>query len=642
MAESVPAILRSRLDCRSVSRSWKTWLRRAAFVLVAFELLYLVAANVFLNSSFAGVINRKPEKLLIEWDGGWTVVPGRAHLHGVRLRGQSKAIQWYAELDSVRVSTRLLPLAGKHFHARGVDGRGLVFRMRERLQPGEEATEHTPPIPGLENPPRVPPEDLYRPPPEGREPWVVEIDDVAVAGVREIWLQQYRFAGDGSVGGRFRLQVRGALEVDGATVRLSSGGVYVGEESIADDLDFAIEARLAPFVPREHQAMETLRYLTADVRLASPRARFGFLDAYFRGAPWLALDGEGKLAAEILVKAGELLPGTRVEFEDARCVVDYLDYRASGHGHLLASVEESTPAAEAVVDVILEEFEIGHQDSESTYVRGRDLHLVARSPELDLVVAKPEISVTLDLPPSEVTDVTVYNEYLPAGAGIVLRSGTGSLSSHLELSTAGSGSGRFELQGEKIAAAFGDLGLIGDLKLTSQLTDADPEKRYFKLAATRLELRHVAVTGKGREEPRDWWATVELPAGELRLVRPLELDAEVEARLRDTRPILALAAEKKPLLGWMTPLLDVEDVSLEARVRFAGDDLFLREVVVEGDHLEVLADLRFSGKRPSGLLFVKLGALSAALEMAHGERDWKLFGSREWYEERLKATASGR
>jgi len=620
-----------------MSPRWKTWLRRVALALAAAELLYLVAANVFLNSSVAGVINTRPERLSVEWDGGWTVLPGLARLHGVRLRGQSKDVQWYAELDSVRVSTRLLALAGKHFHARGVDGRGLVFRLRERLKPGEETQAHTPPIPGLENPPRVAPEDLYPPPRKDREPWVVELDDVAVDEVREIWLQQYRFAGDGSVGGRLRLEVRGPLEVDRTTLNLDSGAVYVGEEPIVDAIDLGIAGRLAPFVPREQKPGEVLRHVTADVRLASPRASFGFLDAYLRGAKWLGIDGEGKIDAVILVRSGELASGTRVDVEDARFAVDYLDYRASGHGRLEAGVEDATPAAEAVIDAIFDEFEIGRH-AEVSHIRGRGLHVVARSPELDLAEPGPAVSMTLDLPPSEVADLTFYNDYLPAGSGFSLRSGSGTVSGHLELSTVEkSGAGHFELVGKQIAAGFGDRGLVGDLALTARLMDADPVERYFRLAATRLELRRVAVTGKSGQESRDWWATVELPAGEVRMTRPLELDAEVRARLRDTRPILALAAEKKPLIGWMMPLLDVEDVRLAARIGFAGEELSLRDVVVEGEDLEVLADLKFADKLPTGLLFVSLGPWSAALELDQGERDWKLTGSRKWYEEKLAA-----
>ena len=56
------------------------WLRRCAVLLVAIALVYLVGANLALNTGMLRpVIAKKPEKLFVEWRSGWTLLPGVVH-----------------------------------------------------------------------------------------------------------------------------------------------------------------------------------------------------------------------------------------------------------------------------------------------------------------------------------------------------------------------------------------------------------------------------------------------------------------------------------------------------------------------------------------------------------------------------------
>jgi len=62
---------------------------------VAYVVIYLIGANLILNTGLLQrAINRRPEKSLVEWRSGWTVLPGRVHVEGLRVRGQSRRAQW--------------------------------------------------------------------------------------------------------------------------------------------------------------------------------------------------------------------------------------------------------------------------------------------------------------------------------------------------------------------------------------------------------------------------------------------------------------------------------------------------------------------------------------------------------------------
>lgn len=600
----------------------------------------LKAEDGFTTLGLASAL-RKPEKILVEWDGGWTVVPGIAHLWGVRLRGQQKPIQWYAEIESVRVGCQLLPLFFKTFHARSVRGRGLDFRLRQRLDPGEadEHAEEVPPIPGFSDRQReVPADDVPEKPKRGN-PWLIALDDIAIEEVETLWLDQYRFTGDGRLSGSFQFEIRGPLEVDRARLTVA-GDLMAGDEQVARQLEIAIEAMIEPVVPKENKGAAFFRSLTTTVRLEAPQANLGFIDSYFRGASWLGLDGTGEIDVEVTLDRGVLATGSRVTAEKASFAVDYLSSRASGDGRLEGTVQAGGRGIEAVIEAELASFDLRGRGASKPHVRGSGLTFRISSPDLDLTETEPTYSMVLDLPSSEVTDLDFYNSYLPPGAGLELLSGEATIAGHLELSTADDrGSGDVELRGKQIRARFGDLYITGDLLVATHLADADVETRWFDLSGSRMTLDRVAIG----DQRGTWWAHFELPEGNVRWSKPLGLDVRGTAKVRDSRPIIALVAQKKLLLRWMKPLLAVQDLELALGLRSNDDVLSVEDFVLIGKGLEVRADLELVDRTARGFVFFDRGPLSAGLELTDGERDWKLRHARRWYEEQTgHSTRSGR
>jgi len=81
--------MRADLDPKPRPRLRK-WGLGIPIALLALEVFYVVAANVALRSQFvADLINRKPEKMLIQWSSATTYFPGVVHIEGflhVRIR----------------------------------------------------------------------------------------------------------------------------------------------------------------------------------------------------------------------------------------------------------------------------------------------------------------------------------------------------------------------------------------------------------------------------------------------------------------------------------------------------------------------------------------------------------------------------
>ncbi len=95
------------------------------------------------------------------------------------------------------------------------------------------------------------------------------MDDVDV-GVKEAWVQAFRYQGHGRARGQFELKPARRLWVGPASLELEHGSLYAGGYLFAQGLHGKIECTVHPFDVRVPQGMAVFRYISAHLRLASP------------------------------------------------------------------------------------------------------------------------------------------------------------------------------------------------------------------------------------------------------------------------------------------------------------------------------------------------------------------------------------
>lgn len=114
-------------------------LRWAAVLTLISYLLYLIAANVFLNSAWGReVVNRKPEKFRMEWTAARSVWPGVVQLRELRLRGHVRHIEWTAQATTASGRIALLPLLRRQVlipDVRAENVSGSVARIETEMPP---------------------------------------------------------------------------------------------------------------------------------------------------------------------------------------------------------------------------------------------------------------------------------------------------------------------------------------------------------------------------------------------------------------------------------------------------------------------------------------------------------------------------
>lgn len=547
-----------------MSMSSRKWLVIAILALLALELIYVVGANLFLNSETAlQAINNQPQRLWLHWQRGWTILPGVVHVSGLQIRGQDRQFQWYAELDELTAWVALPALMGKRFRTHSMNGRGLSFRMRQRVAPGEAASDDaglTPDIPGLTNPPVPPPEQLY-PPVEIEHPWTIELRNGLIADLREIWVNQFRFKGHGKVEGSMTHVVQRTVAVPQASVTLTAGSAWVGKTPAVENVAVKATVTLDQFDPRKEKGLAMLPFVSASVQMKGKVDSLDFVRVFFRKAPWLHIQGQGQIDADLRLHKGVLAPPTMFSVKTENIATNVLDFvmAAKGPGGIEGRVERAGGGALARVSVSLADFQVA-LPSQQTLVRGRDLQITGKSTQLDLRDPFTDLLLIADTPDVELQDLTVLNAYIPRHLNLQIKAGRGHLRSHIEGSPQTvTATGTIALSAEGLVAAYRDLTVRGNVDLSSSMQYGlleDEVPGVVLLDGLPLELSRLALalkSGELRQHQRLIAHALDLDLN-TQFVRYQLVGHELRNLLRATTGEVRLAAkmpELRDLLGYL-------------------------------------------------------------------------------------------
>jgi hypothetical protein len=131
----------------------RRWGKRLLFAIGGSYLAYLVLANVALAVGLVPhVMNLRPTTVHVSYAYAWTWLPGRVHAHELRVVGSDSALQWQFDLDDVTAQVSMLDLFHRQVSASHVRARGVVARVRRKLDPAaatHDALSMLPPIDGL-------------------------------------------------------------------------------------------------------------------------------------------------------------------------------------------------------------------------------------------------------------------------------------------------------------------------------------------------------------------------------------------------------------------------------------------------------------------------------------------------------------
>ena len=124
--------------------------------------------------------------------------------------------------------------------------------------------------------------------------------------------------------------------------------------------------------------------------------------------------------------------------------------------------------------------------------------------------------------------------------------------------------------------------------------------------------------------------------------RPLQLDAAISLRLRDSGLLVHLFVKQTKEQQWLNELLTIRDVSGRSEVRLNDRAIRLSNTRLSGEKLLVLASLGLSAKKMRGGLYASYGILGVGVELKDDGRSWKVLNPRKWYDAYSEAFSAER
>jgi hypothetical protein len=129
-----------------------------------------------------------------------------------------------------------------------------------------------------------------------------------------------------------------------------------------------------------------------------------------------------------------------------------------------------------------------------------------------------------------------------------------------------------------------------------------------------------------------WWGDIHLERGEMTWKRPLDLDAKLGMKLRDSGLLVHLFVKAANDREWLDELLTIRDVTGQSEVTINDKAIELRNAKITGEKLLVLSNLRMREKRMRGGLYASYGIFGLGVELRDGEQKLKILNPRRWYD----------
>ncbi|WDS37951.1 hypothetical protein [Pseudoxanthomonas sp.] len=359
-----------------------------------------------------------------------------------------------------------------------------------------------------------------------------------------------------------------------------------------------------------------------------------WITALFVNAPWLSLEGAGRVEGDITLDHGVLAPGSRVDVPRVQARADVLGQRVTGTASAHAQLQKTTGGqARSIVDVAMSEFSVAALDDLGRpYIRGNDLKLHTES-DPDLAKARESLRGSASFQNARVPDLRAYNRFLP-NDHLRFDGGSGTLSGSLALDAAGNaGNGRLRIAGRGAAVQAAGIAMRSDVDLDLKLQRADLARQQFRVDGSTVALRNVSYT-RGSNARSGWWVQVALPRTQLDAAgKRVAVQGDVTAKMKDVGFLLDLFSQDRDYPAWMVKLVDAGNVQARAKVRWQQRDLVLDGIDASNDRFDLLGRFQLKDRaKPQGDLYARWGVLGTAVELRGGNHQFHVVGARRWYD----------
>lgn len=578
---------------------------------------YLVAGNLFVATPIGqNLIAPHPERFTIQWGPAWTVVPGLVQVRNLEIQQHSKDIIWNLKIDRAITFVNILALPFKTFNAILPRARGIEVSVK--------ATDTT-----------------MAPPNKTKPGFRIRLSGISVKDVRFIDFFDMHIEGeDVRIGGGLDSTARGPMGIPRAKLKIKNGQISHKGAPLATDLNLDCRARIEKHLKSDLTEAGVFPLISGSVKTTGDIADLRFIGTFVRSVSWMQVSGgSGTIDADLKIKKGVLDSKSRMDIQTSAFTYNFLDYAITGKGKIVIAGRKVDDLGDTKLDFDLADFALGYADSETPHVEGNNLSLTVVGHLAEMTGPNAAVEVTIELPESDVPDLRVYNRLFKDTTPMKILSGAGRITTRLKMTTGpgGMGEGAVEIKTKGVSVTMKGKNIVADVESRTLIKTTDRKNRVFALDGSSIKITNAGVGIPDEkkpevETPRDWWCTIDINDGSLKLSKPVEVSANLALTAFDVAPLLALMSKTQKSADRLDKLLGIHDFEGGAHIAVENGATHIGDLHAEGGRADILGNLCLKKDDTRGAIYIKYGIISLAVEMTGDDEKKHLTGPRKWYD----------
>lgn len=359
-----------------------------------------------------------------------------------------------------------------------------------------------------------------------------------------------------------------------------------------------------------------------------------WLSVLFKNNHNAKVSGNGTISGDLFLTSGLLDAGTSLEVSSEALTVNILDYVSIGNGKVTLNIEEGGGGAtpDWLVEILLTDASMTRSKQATAGIQEVELSLKALVEDVTFdMEANNDFSLDFKILSAKVTDMAVFNGYLPPDSPLQFTSGTADLSADIALQREDA-DGWLKLISRDLEINLDKQVVGGDLLVDVLLVGGVPADMVFDITGSGVRLEGLRVLGREDDfDQKGWSAELELVRGKTTWTDPPLLDVEAELQMSDSRPIVAMFRNEKDPPEFLANMMKIEDIKGKAKIKMRDDKLIIPYAHAVSDNIDVGIKGVITATTGDGVIYARYKKLHAIVKISDGKRNVDIVRARRKY-----------
>jgi len=385
---------------------------------------------------------------------------------------------------------------------------------------------------------------------------------------------------------------------------------------------------------KEESLRSRLGEADANFSISGKLSELAWISLLFSNPYGMTVDGAGELTADIKIEDGFPVRDSMLHILPTHLDVSVLDYEVNGDGALAIQVLKGGEHPDLDLKVEIGDALFRREDEEKAYVRDVTIYLQAQALNMRRGQAGSNVDVLrLQIPAARITDISVYNDYLPENSPLQLLEGRAELTADIKLAR-DSADGFVKLTTQNLHSRLDEQELTGELEANITIQDGVPENMDFDISGSTITLDKVEVAGPEKKyEGGNWYARFLLEKGRAIWKKPVFVQAEAAVEIKDSRPFVAMFSNHKGEHKWIEKLLTIENIHGNAEMTVENEQIIIPHAFTSSDKMDAGAKGIINAESAEGIFYARFRKMDAILKIRDGKRNIDIIGAKKKFNE---------